>query len=214
MRGLPCRGAASRSRPTMPPRRSRSSGGKLAVVKSQIHAGGRGKGRFKEHPEQAGVVLVKSAAEAKAKRRAHAGQDACHQANGPGRQDGECGVGRRGSGDCPRALPGRGCRPGGGGPGRHHVFGRGDRDRRGGRPGSGKNPAGAGRRGVWALRLPGDEAGLQAGLPANADEKRAEVSAADGAVLPRQRLLDGRDQSARRDGGGRHAGPRRQGDVR
>lgn len=33
----------------------------VAVVKSQIHAGGRGKGRFKEHPEQAGVVLVKSA---------------------------------------------------------------------------------------------------------------------------------------------------------
>ena len=27
----------------------------VAVVKSQIHAGGRGKGRFKEHPEQAGV---------------------------------------------------------------------------------------------------------------------------------------------------------------
>ncbi|MEZ6049554.1 MAG: ADP-forming succinate--CoA ligase subunit beta [Planctomycetaceae bacterium] len=41
-------------------------GGSLAVVKSQIHAGGRGKGRFKEHPEQAGVVLVKSAEEAKA----------------------------------------------------------------------------------------------------------------------------------------------------
>ena len=41
-------------------------GGKLAVVKSQIHAGGRGKGRFQEHPEQAGVVLVKSAEEAKA----------------------------------------------------------------------------------------------------------------------------------------------------
>src|SRR5580698_3849907 len=40
-------------------------GGKLAVVKSQIHAGGRGKGRFKEHPDQAGVVLVKSAAEAR-----------------------------------------------------------------------------------------------------------------------------------------------------
>lgn len=32
----------------------------VCVVKSQIHAGGRGKGRFKEHPEQAGVVLVKS----------------------------------------------------------------------------------------------------------------------------------------------------------
>jgi succinyl-CoA synthetase beta subunit len=40
-------------------------GGKLAVVKSQIHAGGRGKGRFKENPDQAGVVLVKSSAETK-----------------------------------------------------------------------------------------------------------------------------------------------------
>lgn len=40
-------------------------GGSLAVVKSQIHAGGRGKGRFKEHPDQAGVVLVRSAAEAR-----------------------------------------------------------------------------------------------------------------------------------------------------
>lgn len=40
-------------------------GGELAVVKSQIHAGGRGKGRFKEHPNQAGVVLVRSADEAK-----------------------------------------------------------------------------------------------------------------------------------------------------
>jgi len=40
-------------------------GGELAVVKSQIHAGGRGKGRFKEHPEQPGVVLVRSAEEAK-----------------------------------------------------------------------------------------------------------------------------------------------------
>jgi succinyl-CoA synthetase beta subunit len=41
-------------------------GGDLAVVKSQIHAGGRGKGRFREHPDQAGVVLVRSADEAKA----------------------------------------------------------------------------------------------------------------------------------------------------
>lgn len=38
--------------------------GEIAVVKSQIHAGGRGKGRFKEFPEQAGVVLVRSAEEA------------------------------------------------------------------------------------------------------------------------------------------------------
>ena len=40
-------------------------GGPVAVVKSQIHAGGRGKGTFKEKPSQHGVQLVKSAAEAK-----------------------------------------------------------------------------------------------------------------------------------------------------
>ncbi|MFO1020745.1 MAG: ADP-forming succinate--CoA ligase subunit beta [Planctomycetales bacterium] len=40
-------------------------GGALAVVKSQIHAGGRGKGTFKENPAQRGVVLVRSADEAK-----------------------------------------------------------------------------------------------------------------------------------------------------
>lgn len=39
-------------------------GGNLAVVKSQIHAGGRGKGTFKEAPEQRGVVLVKTADDA------------------------------------------------------------------------------------------------------------------------------------------------------
>ncbi len=39
-------------------------GGPVAVVKSQIHAGGRGKGTFREWPNQRGVVLVKSAAEA------------------------------------------------------------------------------------------------------------------------------------------------------
>ena len=41
-------------------------GGPLAVVKSQVHAGGRGKGTFKEHPQQRGVVLVKTADDAKA----------------------------------------------------------------------------------------------------------------------------------------------------
>ncbi len=37
----------------------------VTVVKSQIHAGGRRKGTFKEHPKQRGVVLVKSADEAR-----------------------------------------------------------------------------------------------------------------------------------------------------
>ncbi|MBA4018050.1 MAG: ADP-forming succinate--CoA ligase subunit beta [Pirellula sp.] len=39
-------------------------GGPIAVVKSQIHAGGRGKGTLKEIPTQRGVQLVKSAEEA------------------------------------------------------------------------------------------------------------------------------------------------------
>jgi succinyl-CoA synthetase beta subunit len=37
------------------------SGSKFAVVKAQIHAGGRGKGTMKEVPEQNGVKVVKSA---------------------------------------------------------------------------------------------------------------------------------------------------------
>ncbi len=36
-------------------------GGAMAVVKAQIHAGGRGKGTILEHPEQHGVELVRSA---------------------------------------------------------------------------------------------------------------------------------------------------------
>ena len=40
-------------------------GGPICVVKSQIHAGGRGKGTFVENAEQHGVQLVKSADEAK-----------------------------------------------------------------------------------------------------------------------------------------------------
>jgi succinyl-CoA synthetase beta subunit len=40
-------------------------GGKLAVVKAQIHAGGRGKGTILNHPQQRGVQLVKSAEEAR-----------------------------------------------------------------------------------------------------------------------------------------------------
>jgi succinyl-CoA synthetase beta subunit len=39
-------------------------GGKLAVVKAQIHAGGRGKGTIKSNPAQHGVQLVKSADDA------------------------------------------------------------------------------------------------------------------------------------------------------
>ena len=40
-------------------------GGDLAIVKAQIHAGGRGKGTIREIPEQHGVELVRSAEEAR-----------------------------------------------------------------------------------------------------------------------------------------------------
>src|SRR4029079_11570487 len=39
-------------------------GGPLAVVKAQIHAGGRGKGTIKDNPKQHGVQLVKTAEDA------------------------------------------------------------------------------------------------------------------------------------------------------
>ncbi len=39
-------------------------GGSLAVVKAQIHAGGRGKGTIKDNPQQHGVQLVRSEADA------------------------------------------------------------------------------------------------------------------------------------------------------
>jgi succinyl-CoA synthetase beta subunit len=39
-------------------------GGTVAVVKAQIHAGGRGKGTIREHPEQHGVQVVRSTHEA------------------------------------------------------------------------------------------------------------------------------------------------------
>jgi succinyl-CoA synthetase beta subunit len=40
------------------------TGNPVVVVKSQIHAGGRGKGRFKEHPELGGVKVVTKGPEA------------------------------------------------------------------------------------------------------------------------------------------------------
>jgi succinyl-CoA synthetase beta subunit len=42
----------------------RELGGPLAVVKAQIHAGGRGKGTVKDNPQQHGVQLVRSDGEA------------------------------------------------------------------------------------------------------------------------------------------------------
>jgi succinyl-CoA synthetase beta subunit len=42
----------------------RELGGPIAVIKAQIHAGGRGKGAIHDNPQQHGVQLVRSADEA------------------------------------------------------------------------------------------------------------------------------------------------------
>jgi succinyl-CoA synthetase beta subunit len=43
----------------------RESGNEVVVVKAQIHAGGRGKGRFVEHPDLGGVKVVRGAESAR-----------------------------------------------------------------------------------------------------------------------------------------------------
>ncbi len=58
-------------------------GGPLAVVKAQIHAGGRGKGTIADNPSQHGVQLVKSADEAKAVADALLGKDLVTIQTGP-----------------------------------------------------------------------------------------------------------------------------------
>ena len=60
----PCPGASSPSTAEEAAAAFTSLGGPLAVVKAQIHAGGRGKGTIKTNPKQHGVQLVKSADEA------------------------------------------------------------------------------------------------------------------------------------------------------
>lgn len=58
-------------------------GGPIAVVKAQIHAGGRGKGTIKTNAEQRGVQLVKSADEASAVAKALLGNDLVTIQTGP-----------------------------------------------------------------------------------------------------------------------------------
>ena len=61
-------------------------GGPLAVVKAQIHAGGRGKGTVQDNPQQRGVQLVRSADEAAAVARNLLGKKLVTIQTGPGGQ--------------------------------------------------------------------------------------------------------------------------------
>ena len=59
----------------------------ICVVKSQIHAGGRGAGRFKDKPDgKGGVRVSKSVAEVKENAEEMLGHILDHQADRPGRQ--------------------------------------------------------------------------------------------------------------------------------
>jgi succinyl-CoA synthetase beta subunit len=58
----------------------------IAVVKAQIHAGGRGKGTYREQPQQRGVQLVKSAAEARDVAQRMLGNHLVTAQTGPGGQ--------------------------------------------------------------------------------------------------------------------------------
>ena len=195
---------------------ARKLGGPLWVVKSQIHAGGRGKGRFKEASagDKGGVRLAKSIEEVKAFARQMLGATLVTVQTGPARQAGQPPLhrGRRqhrqgvlslGPGR-PRDEPGgvravdrrrgqhRGCGAQDAGEDPHLLRRSGDRDHASSRPNRGAR-AGTCRRSGQAGREPGDQAlcGLR-----------------------RQRHVDARDQSADRHDERTIARARRQGVVR
>ena len=87
--------------------------GPVRVVKAQIHAGGRGKGRFKEDEagDKGGVRLARFGRRRGRPCPPDAGQDAGHQAERRRRPGGAPSLHRRRLGDRPRALPVRPGRP-------------------------------------------------------------------------------------------------------
>ncbi len=80
--------------------------GTLAVVKAQIHAGGRGKGTLLEHPTQHGVQLVRSADEARDVAGRLLGNRLVTHADGTRRAGRASRAGRGRMRHRPRAVPG------------------------------------------------------------------------------------------------------------
>ena len=81
--------------------------GPVAVVKAQIHAGGRGKGTIKDNPEQRGVQLVRSREEAETVAANMLGHTLVTMQTGPEGKTVHRVLVEEGLHDRPRAVPGR-----------------------------------------------------------------------------------------------------------
>jgi succinyl-CoA synthetase beta subunit len=112
--------------------------GPLWVVKAQIHAGGRGKGHFKEADagEKGGVRLAKSVEEAEAEAKKMLGRTLVTHQTGTGRQGRQPHLYRRRLGHRAGAVP----RAAGGPPVEPHLLRLLDRGRHGHRGGRGLDP--------------------------------------------------------------------------
>ena len=154
-----------------------SLGGAAAVVKAQIHAGGRGKGTIQDIPEQHGVQLVRAAEEAGAAASQPARPHAGHRADRPAGPSRPPRARRAGVRHRPRAVPWHRGRSGRGDAGPDRVGPRRHGHRACRRPAPGGHlPRGVppGRR---AAELPGPKAGRTARPARGRDAPRGAVHA-------------------------------------
>ena len=186
---------------------ARELGGPVWVVKSQIHAGGRGAGHFKDNPNGKGGVRVAKSAEDVAKAAAEMlGQVLITKQTGPKRPRGQARLCRGRLRHQARALSRHAGRP------RdlaHHHHGV-DRRRHGDRGGRrARIPRRSSRwrsiRRPGMQRLPRAQARLRPRPRRQAGAARGQVHARHVPGLHRARCLDRRDQSAGRDRRGRGA---------
>ena len=190
--------------------------GPVYVVKSQIHAGGRGAGRFADDPNgKGGVRLAKSPEEVRDGRRGDDRPHADHQADRPGRPPGPPRLCRGRLRHRPRALSLAAGRPRDRA-GRHRRL---DRRRHGDRGGRRAHPEkilrARGRSGLRHFRLPCPQAGLRP-RARRASRSRAFTKFVTGMyqAFIGARLRDRRDQPAGGDRRRRGGRARCQGELR
>ncbi len=189
--------------------------GPVYVVKSQIHAGGRGAGRFADDPDgKGGVRLAKSPAEARAAAEAMIGHTLVTKQTGPAGRKVQPGLRGGRLRHQARAVP-----VAAGGP--RHLAGHGDGlhrgrhgDRGGGRAPPREDPARRRRPGERHLRLPRPQAGLRAGAGGQAGRRVRQVRGRHVQGVRGAGLRHRRDQPAGGDRRGRRRGARCQGELR